>query len=498
MKILEMNGIVKNFGVLTALDNVDFSLSKGEVRGVMGINGAGKSTLMKILSGIYQMDSGEIIIDGLPETIETPEKAENLGIAIVHQEFSLIPHLTVAENLFISRLPISNKITREIDRSRMISESRNILSKVGIDIDPNICVSELSIGNQQMVEIAKAVSLKNPKIIVFDEPTSALSSGEILKLYDVISNLKKSDIGIIYITHKLNEFEDICDSITVLRDGRLIGDYEKDSKSLKELITLMLGKQSAVLKGKKDTHESKDVVLELKDTAGINFEGPVSFNIKKGEIVGLIGQMGAGRSEVLKSIIGIDSLTEGSIIFNDCELTGSVEKRIGCGLGYVAEDRKREGLLPTRNIFENLSISVLFQLLGSFLISKRKQSKLYESIAETTSLSPREPELLVTQLSGGNQQKVVIGRCLAINNLKLLLLDEPTRGVDVGAKYQIYNILNQLTDKGISILIASSDLEEILILCDRVVHLADRASIDERNAADLSLNSLTCLISGEK
>lgn len=497
MKILEMKSIRKIFGSLTALNDVDFSLEKGEIRGLMGINGAGKSTLMKILSGIYHADSGKVFLEDKEISIRTPEFAETLGIAIVHQEFSLIPHLTVAENLFISRLPIQNQLLKTINREKLYDDAYEVLKTVGINIDPRMNVAELSIGNKQMVEIAKAISLKNPKIIIFDEPTSALSSSEIEKLFAVIHKLKEQQIGIIYITHKLNEFTKICDSITVLRDGNLIGTYRKDEKTLRQLITLMLGQENNETEMKSCFTGNNKIVLKVEKLCGNTFAGPVSFEVKEGEIIGLVGQMGSGRSEVLKTIIGIDEKQSGKILLDEKELTGSVEQRNEKGIGFVAEDRKKEGLLPTRNISENLSISILNQLLKWKLLSKKRETKLYNDISEMTNLSPRDPYLIVTQLSGGNQQKVVIGRWLGLENLKILLLDEPTRGVDVGAKYQIYHVLKELTEKNVSILVASSDLEEILMICDRVVHLEGGETKENVCIDELDLNTLTYLINGK-
>lgn len=498
MTILEMKGINKSFGNLKALDDVSIELEQSEVRGLMGINGAGKSTLMKILSGVYQLDSGEVLVNGVPVVIDSPDVAQKQGITIVHQEFSLIPHLSVAENLFISRLPVKNKTLKTLNRSQMVKESYEALELVGLDIDPNTRISDLSIGKQQLIEIAKAITLKNPKIIIFDEPTSALSSSEINNLFTVIERLKATGIGIIYITHRLGEFEKICDSTTVLRDGKLIGTYRKHEKNLKELIDLMLGESSSAHESSTGNADYETPVLVLDNVAGENVPGPISFKLHKGEILGLVGQMGSGRSEVLRSIIGLDTVEAGNVLIFGEPLSGSTGKRIQGGVGYVAENRKKEGLLPTRQINENISISVLHQLSKFNFMSRKKEKELFNETVERTELSPNDPNLLITQLSGGNQQKVMIGRWLGLENLQILLLDEPTRGVDVGAKYKIYTILKQLASQGVAILVASSDLEEILMICDRIVRLHHGKTEQECNTKELDLNKLTLLISEEK
>ncbi len=496
MNMLEMRGIEKSFGSMRALTSLDFSVRSGEVRGLMGTNGAGKSTLMKILSGIYQMDAGEIMIDGRQVLIHSPEAAERLGIAIVHQEFSLVPHLSVAENIFLSRLPISNKVLRTVDRKKLISDSRKMLDNVGISLDPQAVVADLSLGKQQIVEIARAASLGKPRIVIFDEPTSALNLAEIERLFSVIRNLKSQGLGIIYVTHRLNEFEEICDSVSVLRDGTLVGTYSRGERTLKEMIGLMLGREGGIGQVSRKGTALPSTTLELNAVSGEHFAGPVSLTVRQGEIVGLVGQMGSGRSEVLKTVMGVDRRVSGEIRFEGRTLEGGISLRMSLGIGFVAEDRKREGLLKTRDLRENAVVTILRQLSPLGLLSPTNERREFSKVIQATLLSHSNQSTPITQLSGGNQQKVMIGRWLALKGLKLLLLDEPTRGVDVGARYQIYSLLQDLAREGVAILIASSDMEEILTICGRVVLLRSGSSGEGVSTQELNLNSLTYLVSG--
>jgi ribose transport system ATP-binding protein len=496
MNMLEMRGIEKSFGSMKALTSLDFSVRAGEVRGLMGTNGAGKSTLMKILSGIYQMDAGEITIDERPVVIRSPEMAERLGIAIVHQEFSLVPHLSVGENIFLSRLPISNRLFKTFDRKRLVSESQKILDSVGIALDPEAVVADLSLGQQQLVEIARAVSLGQPRIVIFDEPTSALNLAEIERLFSVVRTLKTHGLAIVYVTHRLNEFEQICDSVSVVRDGKLIGTYLRGERTLKELIGLMLGREEEIAAVGKTGKALLATTLELEGVRGQHFAGPVSLRVRQGEIVGLVGQMGSGRTEVLKTIVGIDRKVAGEIRFGGQALEGGISRRIGLGIGFVAEDRKREGLLKTRDLRENVAVTILRQLSPLGFLSSDRERREFSRVIQATLLSHSNHATPITQLSGGNQQKVMIGRWLALKGLKLLLLDEPTRGVDVGARYQIYSLLQELAEEGVAILVASSDIEEILTICGQVVLMRGGSSREIIPTKELNRHSLTYLVSG--
>jgi len=464
--LLEMKEIDKSFPGVKVLQNVQFSLYSGELHALMGENGAGKSTLMKILNGIYSKDNGTIIVKGKPEEVTSTKVAEGLGISIIHQELNLIPYLSVMENIFLGREFKLGK-TPFVNWKKMRSEAERYLKQLGMDLDPRTIVEELSVGQQQMVEIAKALSMQ-ADILVLDEPTAALTDREIEKLFEVITALKAKGVGMIYISHRMEEIFQISDRITVLRDGKYIGTRHTKETDMDELVRMMVGR------------DINDRFPKIEITPGeerLRVEGislgqklrDISFSIKSGEILGLAGLMGAGRTEVAKVLFGVTPATQGKIFIDGKEAT--IRKpidAIGSGIALVTEDRKHEGLILSLSIRENLSLPNLAKLSVSGFMKRSKESVLSEETIEKLHIRTPHAEQVVGALSGGNQQKVVIGKWLATKP-KILILDEPTRGVDIGAKKEIYDLMNQLAKEGVAILMISSELPEVLGMSDRII-----------------------------
>lgn len=476
--LLNIKNIDKRFGNVHALKNVNYTLKHGEVHALLGSNGAGKSTLMKMISGAYQQDEGEIFLNGEKLELQSPQISKENGISIVYQEFSLINDLTVAENICIDSYPLKRKFPPSIDFNEMVNYSKRVLNDMDVVIDVKKLVSQLSVGEQQIVEIAKALST-NTKVLILDEPTSALNSKEIDQLFKLVNKLKQRDVGIIYITHRLNELEQICDRVTIMRDGINIGTYDVGEKSINEMVDLMLGKARDTLNEVNRMEISiRKKILEV-DKLTTSTLKDVSLSLSEGEIAGLAGQMGSGRTETLKAIFGVDHILDGCILVNNKELNKNSitpKKMIDMGIGFVSEDRKGEGIFPGRNITENIMTSVMTQVTKYYTILKGKEKQACNEMIAKTGLHPPNPQNIIESLSGGNQQKAVLGRWLALSNLKILLLDEPTRGIDVAAKAQIYSILREIAGNGVGILIASSDTEELVEISDKV-YVLDRGSV---------------------
>lgn len=463
--VLEMKNITKEFPGVKALSNVNFKIYDGKVMALLGENGAGKSTLMKILTGVYQKTSGEMIYKGEKVEFKNTKMSQEKGISIIHQELNLIPGLTVAENIFLGREPINN--LRKIDWNKMFGDAKKLLEELGIAFSPKILVSELSIGHQQMVEIAKALSF-NAEVIVMDEPTDALTTKETESLFTVIRKLRSEGKSMVYITHRLDEVFEICDYATVLRDGQFIGENAIEQLNKDKIIELMVGRTLTEQYPRIDVKRGKKVLAIDKLTN--EYIKDISFDLYEGEIVGIAGLMGSMRTELAKTIYGVYEVKSGDILIDGKQVKiHSPVDAINNGIAYVSEDRKADGLILGLSIKENISISTLKELSG-FLgkITTSEEEKRAKKFVDDMSIRTPSIHQKVKNLSGGNQQKVSISKSL-MKGPKILILDEPTRGVDVGAKKEIYMLINKFKKEGMSILMISSEMPEIMGLSDRIM-----------------------------
>jgi ribose transport system ATP-binding protein len=464
--LLEMKEISKSFPGVKVLDGVQLNLKRGEVLALMGENGAGKSTLMKILGGIYQRDGGTIVVKGQTQENMTPDIAAKRGIAIIHQELNLIPHLSVMENIFLGREFTYGK-SGFVNWSRMRTEAKRWLEQLAIDLDPATPVGELSVGQQQMIEIAKALSMQ-ADILVLDEPTAALTNREIDALFDVIAALKRKGVGMIYISHRMEEIFQISDRITVLRDGRYVGTVKTAETSLDELVKMMVGREITDRFPKVEVKPGEERLRVENLTVRGKLSG-ISFSVRSGEIVGVAGLMGAGRTEMAKALFGAERIDGGAIFVDGKPVRISQPiDAIRAGIALVTEDRKEEGLVLPLSVRENIALPNLAKLSSLGVMNRRAEQALSDETIRRLLIKTAGGEQAAGSLSGGNQQKVVIGKWLATQP-KILILDEPTRGVDIGAKKEIYDIMNRLAQEGVAILMISSELPEVLGMSDRVL-----------------------------
>ncbi|ADK81813.1 sugar ABC transporter ATP-binding protein [Sediminispirochaeta smaragdinae] len=462
--LLEMKHIRKQFPEVLALKDISIAVMAGEVHALLGENGAGKSTLIKVLGGIYSMDGGEIFIEGSKTDIHTVHDAQANGINVIHQELVLVPKMTVAENIFLGREPVRHGT---VDRIRMNADAKTLLDSFDLDIDPDINLGELTIAQQQMVEITKALSF-NSRILVMDEPTSSLSEKEVNFLFDTIRKLKKRGVGIIYISHRMSELFEISDRVTVMRDGEYIGTVITQEATPERLITMMVGRKLTSYYTRTYSRLSEKI-LEVKHLSDGKLLNDVSFDLYKGEILGFAGLVGAGRSEVMKCIFGLAPFTEGHIIIEGKQVRiQNASEAMAHGLALVPESRKKEALFPVQSVKFNISIRILSRFIKGIFVNDRREEAITNNYIRQLSIKTPSSEQTIGNLSGGNQQKVVIGRWLATTP-KILILDEPTRGVDVGAKAEIYAIMNKLAAQGMAIIMISSELPEVINMSDRVV-----------------------------
>jgi len=468
--ILSMKGITKSFSGVAALKNAALDLKAGEVVALMGENGAGKSTLMKILTGIYSKDSGEIQYMGQEVCFKGPAESEEAGISIVHQELNMMNDLTVAQNLFIGREEMNGFL---IDDKKMNEKARELFKVLKIDINPAEKIGNLTVGKQQMVEIAKAISSK-AKVIIFDEPTAALTDSEIEELFKVIRDLKKQGTGMVYISHRMDEINVISDRVIVMRDGEYVGTLITKECCKDDIIKLMVGR-AIFGEPKIASNVAKDapVVLKCENLNRGKAVKDVSFELRKGEILGFSGLMGAGRTEVARLIFGADKKDSGKIFINGKEVTiHTPQDAVAHGIGYLSEDRKRYGLIVDKSVEENTVISSLNDFVKGIFIDKAKSKEVSQKYVESLKTKTPSVSQLVKKLSGGNQQKVVIAKWL-VRNSDILIFDEPTRGIDVGAKSEIYALMERLAKEGKSIIMISSELPEVLRMSDRVIVMCE-------------------------
>lgn len=491
---LEMKKISKSYDGTKALKKINFSAFTGEVHAIVGENGAGKSTLVKILAGAIEQDEGEIKLDGRPVKIETPLHARKLEIRAVHQEFSLIPHMNVAENILMGQMPTC-RVKNWINWSRAYSRTEEILKEIGFEgINVRTPVSRLSVSHQQMVEIAKAVAEK-PRILILDEPSAVLSQQELSSLFKLIRMLKKQSTLILYISHRLDEVFEIADQITVLKDGELIGTVDSKEVNEDQLIKMMVGRSLSEIYPERCTKPTK-VILSVKGLGQGKLFSNISFSLRRNEILGMFGLVGSGRTQVARSIFGADQFTSGKIYLDNKEFKPrSPYDAVKVGISLLTEDRKRDGLILSCSIRDNVSLATLKQMSKWVFLNAEQQRNLVRSKIQELNINPPQEKRLVRTLSGGNQQKVVLAKWL-LTKARVLILDEPTRGVDIATKVEIYHIIGDLADKGIGILFISSELPEILGMSDRILVMREGNLVGEFTRSEASEEKLLAAAAG--
>lgn len=483
---IELKNIHKTFPGVYALKDVSLSVYPGEVHGLVGENGAGKSTLIKVMAGYHQPNSGEYFIEGKPSQILSPNDAITSGVAVVYQELNVVDSLSVAENIFYGRLP--RTALGRVRWKELYSQAEAILKRLGLDIDVRRKVGYLSIAQKQLVEIARSISM-NPRVIIMDEPTSALAPAEIDKILEIVKRLKEQQVGILYISHKLDEIMEICDRITVLRDGEFIRCVNKNETDEARLINLMVGRKLDEMYTRQSC-AGEEVALNVKDFSTDKVRD-ISFYVKSGEIVGFSGLMGAGRTELARGLYGAEARRGGKIeIFGNPLPKDSKEKAVKMGMGFIPEDRKDEGILPNLSVRKNTTISSMSGCSAGGVVNRSREIQVTDQMIKDLHIKTPDREQLIVNLSGGNQQKVLIARWLAKENLKILIVDEPTRGIDVGAKAEIYGLLDGLARKGLAIIIMSSEMQEILGVCDRIYVMRAGRIVGEYSSQDATQEKL--------
>ncbi len=494
--LLEMRGVCKSFPGVKALDHAQLRLRPGTVHALMGENGAGKSTLMKCMFGIYKMDEGEILFHGEKVTIHDPMEALKMGIAMVHQELQPIPARTIGENIFLGRYPIKKVLglIPTVDHKKMYEDTAALLKRVRMDFDPKAQLGSLSVSQMQSVEIAKAVSA-NCKVLILDEPTSSLTQNEVEALFRIVDDLKAEGVAIVYISHKMDEILRISDEVTIMRDGQYIGTWEAKELTTDMIISRMVGRELTNLYPKRENVPG-EVVFSVENFTSINPKSfrNVSFELRKGEILGVGGLVGAQRTELMEGIFGTRSHTTGKITFHGKELKINRPKdAIDQGVAMLTEDRRQSGIMGVLSIADNISIASLKKYVdGGIMLNSKKIEQLVQDNVQKMNIKTPSSKTLIQSLSGGNQQKVLIGRWLA-NDPEVLILDEPTRGIDVGAKYEIYCIIAELAKQGKSIIMISSEMGELIGMSDRIMVMCDgkvTGFIDSQDATQESVMSL--------
>ncbi|WP_089622837.1 sugar ABC transporter ATP-binding protein [Escherichia coli] len=465
---LQMKHITKRFPGVLALNDVQFSLRRGEVHALLGENGAGKSTLMKILSGVYQPDEGEIIFEDKPVSFSDPLSAQNVGITIIHQEFNLFPELTVEENIFIGR-EFCKKNRWRLDEKQQRQATIEILQKLNLAIKPDTLVADLTVAQQQMVEIAKAISV-NARILIMDEPTAALTETEIESLFRVTRLLKEQGTGIVYISHRLEELALIADRATVMRDGQYISTVDYECVKISDLIAMMVGRDLGNIYPRREALQQRIPVLEVNVLTRKGVLNDINFTLYRGEILGFAGLMGAGRTELARAIFGADSIDSGTLKLNGKEtVIKDISDAIQQGISYLTEDRKKEGLALNLSVERNIMLGNYPEYSDRFgNVDSRRCQQTSEEQVKALRIKTPNLEQAALNLSGGNQQKIIIARWVC-KDTDILIFDEPTRGIDVGAKLEIYELMNRLVAKGKSIIMISSELPEVLGMCDRIL-----------------------------
>lgn len=484
--IIELKNIHKRFPGVYALKNVSLDIRPGEVHALMGENGAGKSTLIKIMSGAYQADAGEYLIDGRPSGVSYTQDAIAKGISVIYQELNLANNLSVAENVFYGNLPMDR--FGRVQWKKLYSDTERILKEIGLEVSPKMKVGYLSIARQQLVEIAKSLS-KDPRVIIMDEPTSALSPKEIENLFKVVNKLRDKGTGILYVSHKLDEIFAISDRITILRDGQYVATEATKDLDQDKLISLMVGRELSDMYPKTPAAPG-EMVLEVENLTTEHVKD-ISFHVRRGEIVGFSGLMGAGRTELAKAIFGVDEKIKGEVLIDGKKVPpNSPTAAVKSGLGMIPENRKEEGILPNLCVRKNMTISTLGQFVRKGSIKREVENHHVDRMICDLCIKTPSMNQMIVNLSGGNQQKVIVSRWLLKDDIKVLIVDEPTRGIDVGAKAEIYGILDQLAQEGLAIIMMSSEMPEILSMCDRVYVMKSGRITKEFNRSEASQEAL--------
>jgi ribose transport system ATP-binding protein len=489
--LLRMEQISKSFPGVKALDYVNISLNHSELLALLGENGAGKSTLMKILAGVNQPDSGTIFMDGEKVRFETPKDSQRQGISIIYQEFNLIPHISIAENIFLGREP--RKLVGVIDWKQLDRQTKALLKKVGLEhLSTRELISNLSVAEQQLIEITKALSYAS-KIIIMDEPTAALNDEDTRKLFSIIKDLKKEGLGIIYITHRLEEIEQIADSVSVLRDGKYIGSLAKGEFNHEKIVNMMVGRDVHDLFPKRQAIPT-DVVMQVKNLSLDSKLENISFDIKQGEIIGVAGLLGSGRTDLSKALFGLYKKITGEVIVKSKHIK-TPKDAIDAGIALVTDDRKQEGLVLGLSVSDNLLLPSLRKISKNGILHKVVQTKIVNKWINELKIKVANSNVEVNTLSGGNQQKVVLAKWLQMNP-KLLILNEPTRGIDIGAKQEIYQLISRLSEQGIAILMISSEMPELLGLSDRVLVMKNGKIVKELLKKEVTQEKIFLYASG--
>ena len=496
--VLEAKGIYKSYGMTQVLKNVDFTLRKAEIHALLGANGAGKSTLMNVLDGIVPSDQGSIHINGQPVRMANPQVARQYGIGMVHQELSVLPNVSIAENIFINRLP-RNKLGF-IRWKKLFENTAKVLISIGLDVDPQMQLGKLTVADQQMVEIARTISMDLP-IILLDEPTSALSEAEIKRLMELILRFKSEGRSVIFITHKLNEILAVSDRVTVLRDGELVDVItvkERDKRAEQKLVALMIGENKH---SESEMFPSKgkcfgEIMLEVENLTGNKGFMDVSFFVRKGEVVGITGLKGAKRTEVMRAVFGADKYAGGTIKIKGVEQKKScIRNSIANGVAMITEDRKKEGFVPLMSVKENITLTTIQDCVTASFIQKSKVNQKANRYVEMLHIKVHSINTPVKALSGGNQQKVVLSKWLAANP-EILIMDEPTRGIDIKSKMEIYRLIRQIADNGAAVVVVSSEIPEAMGIADRIYVMREGRIAGELESADIENDTIMHIMFG--
>jgi len=497
-KACEMKGIVKRFPGVVALNNVDFELLEGEVHGLVGENGAGKSTLIKIITGVYHKDEGEIYLGDEEVDIQSPIHAQQLGIGVIHQELSLCPYLSVAENMFMGHAP-RRRPHFVINWKDLYRRTDEILGKLKLShlLDPRTPVSRLSVAQAQMVEIGKAIS-SDFRVILMDEPTSALTPNEVETFFEIVKDLKNHGISIVFISHKIAEVLEICDRVTVLRDGRLVDTLPTSGINMRDITTMMIGRSvdEFFAEDRRKAHEFGGLALKVQGLNRGAVLKDINLSVREGEILGIFGLMGAGRTECLRAIFGADKKDSGIILIDGKQVNiGTTRDALRFGIGLLPEERKRHGIFPEMSVRDNITIANLRNISNFFgRIDKSAVKRDVEEFIDSLDIRTPSPDVKIKSLSGGNQQKVIVAKWLSTKP-KILLLDEPTRGIDVGAKAEIHRLIRELAQQGLAVIMVSSELTEIVEMSDRIVVMREGRFVGEFTAAEATEEGIISLLS---